>query len=167
MEENKIVSPLNIFYFSVCLTFNKLYWIEDLITFISTRFYMLASSTVSNLTVIHADCSLHLETYILLIKADANRKHTKLDSKTFILFALLLSYLVNFTACFLVKFKKQFSHTHVVNSKIKEFNCEKARFIAIHTENDADMFILWHCIINARQNFWCISDIFLASAALS
>ena len=98
-------------------------------------------------------CSLYLENYILSMKADANRKHTKLDSKAFILFVLLLSYLVNFTACFFVKFKKQFSHTRVVNSKIKEFNCEKARFIAIHTENDADMFILWHCIINARQNF--------------
>ena len=128
---------------------------------------VLVSWTVGDLTVIHADCSLYLENYILSMQADANRKHTKLDSKAFILFVLLLSYLVNFTACFFVKFKKQFSHTRVVNSKIKEFNCEKACFIAFHTENDADMFILWHCIINARQNFWCISEIFLASAALS
>ena len=29
-----------------------------------------------------------------------------------------------------------------MNLKIKEFNCEKAGFRAIHTENDADMFIL-------------------------
>ena len=28
-----------------------------------------------------------------------------------------------------------------MNLKIKEFNCEKAGFRAIHTENDADMFI--------------------------
>ena len=29
-----------------------------------------------------------------------------------------------------------------MNLKIKEFNCEKAGFRVIHTENDADMFIL-------------------------
>ena len=29
-----------------------------------------------------------------------------------------------------------------MNLKLKEFNCEKAGFRAIHTENDADMFIL-------------------------
>ena len=28
-----------------------------------------------------------------------------------------------------------------MNLKIKEFNCEKAGFRAIHTENEADMFI--------------------------
>ena len=32
--------------------------------------------------------------------------------------------------------------------KIKEFNCEKAGFRAIHTENDADMSISWRHIIN-------------------
>ena len=37
---------------------------------------------------------------VLSMKADANRKHTKLDNKAFILFILLLSYLVNFTAYF-------------------------------------------------------------------
>ena len=67
----------------------------------------------------------------------------KLDKKAFILFVLLLSCLVNFTACFFLKFKKQFSLTQVVNLKIKEFSREKAGFRAIHTENDADMFISW------------------------
>ena len=43
LEGNKIVFSLNIFYFSVCLTFNKLYWIEDQLTYISTRFYTSAS----------------------------------------------------------------------------------------------------------------------------
>ena len=77
------------------------------------------------------------------MKADENWKHTKLDNKAFILFVLLLSYLVNFIACFFVKFKKQFSLTQEVNLKIKEFSREKAGFRAIHTENDADMFISW------------------------
>ena len=40
-----------------------------------------------------------------------------------------------------------------MNLKIKEFNCEKAGFRAIHTENDADMFILWPCIINGVTEF--------------
>ena len=46
---------LNIVYFSVCLTSNKLYWIEDQLTDISARFYTLASAswTVGELTVIH------------------------------------------------------------------------------------------------------------------
>ena len=35
-----------------------------------------------------------------------------------------------------------------MNLKIKEFNCEKAGFRAIQMENDADMLILWHSIIN-------------------
>ena len=43
---------------------------------------------------------------MLSMKADVNRKHTKLDDKSFILFVLLLSYLVNFTACFFVNYKK-------------------------------------------------------------
>ena len=34
---------LTIVYFSVCLTSNKLYWIEDQLTNISTQFYMSAS----------------------------------------------------------------------------------------------------------------------------
>ena len=85
---------------------------------------------------------------MLSMKPDANRKHTKLDNKAFILFVLLLSYLVNFTACFFVNFEKQFSLTWEMNLKIKEFNCEKAGFRAIHTENDADMIISWRHIIN-------------------
>ena len=48
---------------------------------------------------------------MLSMKADANRKHTKLNNKAFILFVLLFSYLVNFTACFFFNFKKQFSLT--------------------------------------------------------
>ena len=34
---------LNIIYFSVCLTSNKLYWIEDQLADVSTRFYTSAS----------------------------------------------------------------------------------------------------------------------------
>ena len=64
-----------------------------------------------------------------MMKADANRKH-----------------------CFFVKFKKHFSLTREVNLKIKEFNCENAGLRAIHTEFDADIFISWRRIINARQN---------------
>ena len=85
---------------------------------------------------------------MLSMKADANRKQTRLDNKAFILFVLLFSYLVNFTACFFVNFEKQFSLTWEMNLKIKEFNCEKAGFRAIHTENDADMIISWRHIIN-------------------
>ena len=48
---------------------------------------------------------------MLSMKADENRKHTKLDNKAFILFVLLLSYHVNFTACFFFYFKNN-SHLH-------------------------------------------------------
>ena len=41
---------LNIVYFSVCLTSNKLYWIEDQVADVSTRFYTSASWTVGELT---------------------------------------------------------------------------------------------------------------------
>ena len=34
---------LNIVYFSLCLTSNKLYWIEDQLADVSTRFYASAS----------------------------------------------------------------------------------------------------------------------------
>ena len=34
---------LNIVYFSVCLTSNKLYWIDDQLADVSTRFYTSAS----------------------------------------------------------------------------------------------------------------------------
>ena len=43
LEENKIVFSLNIFYFSICLSSNKLYWIEDQLADVSTRFYTSAS----------------------------------------------------------------------------------------------------------------------------
>ena len=49
---------------------------------------------------------------MLSVKADANRKHTKLENKAFILFVLLLSYLVNFTARFFL-ISKNNSHLHV------------------------------------------------------
>ena len=48
---------------------------------------------------------------MLSMKADANRKHGKLDNKTFILFVLLLSCLVNFTACFFLISKTIFTYT--------------------------------------------------------
>ena len=54
---------INIVYFSVCLTSNKLHWIDDQLTDVSTRFYTLASWrrrvgplaswSVGELTVIH------------------------------------------------------------------------------------------------------------------
>ena len=43
---------LNIIYFSVCLTSNKLYWIDDQLVDVSTRFYTSASWSVGELTVI-------------------------------------------------------------------------------------------------------------------
>ena len=89
---------------------------------------------------------------MLSMKVNANRKHIKFDNKAFILFVLLFSYLVNFTVFSLCS-SKWFSLTQVMNLKIKEFNCEKAGFRAIHTENDADMFILWPCIINGATEF--------------
>ena len=47
------------------------------------------------------------------------------NMQNFILFVHLLSYLVSFIACSLVKFKKQFSPTREVKLKIKEFIVEK------------------------------------------
>ena len=41
---------LNIVYFSVCLTSNKLYWIDDQLADVSTRFYTSASWSVGELT---------------------------------------------------------------------------------------------------------------------
>ena len=38
-----------------------------------------------------------------------------------------------------------------MNLKIKEFNCEKAGFRAIHTENDAHLS--WRRIINGATEF--------------
>ena len=83
------------------------------------------------------------------------------------LFLLLLSYFVDFTACFFFNFKKQFSLTREVNLKIKEFHSEKAGFRAIHTENDADMLISWRRIINDATEFPTHECNFLASIALS
>ena len=48
---------------------------------------------------------------MLSMKADANRKHGKLDNKALILFVLLLSCLVNFTACFFLISKKILIYT--------------------------------------------------------
>ena len=42
---------LKIFYFSICLTSNKLCWIEDQLANVATQFYTLASWTIGNLTV--------------------------------------------------------------------------------------------------------------------
>ena len=41
--KKKNVFFLKIFHFSICLTSNKLYWIEDQLADISTRFYMSVS----------------------------------------------------------------------------------------------------------------------------
>ena len=76
---------------------------------------------------------------------------TKLGKKAFIL-SVLLSYLVNFTACFFVKFKKQISITQEVNLKIKEFNYVKAGLRAI-LGKCADMFISWRRIIYSATKY--------------
>ena len=105
------------------------------------------------------DCSLQLETLILSMKANANRKHTKLDNKAFILFVLLLSYLVNFTACSFFDFKKQFSLTEEVNLKIKELILKKLtseqfpqKMMLICSFCGAAWLMMW-------QNFRRISEI--------
>ena len=43
LEANKIAFSLYIFHFSICLSSNKLYWIEDQLADVSTRFYTSAS----------------------------------------------------------------------------------------------------------------------------
>ena len=94
------------------------------------------------------------------MKADANRKHTKLDNIAFILFVLSLSYLV--TACFFVSFKKTifiYTGSEIENKRI--IYCEKTGFRAIHMENDADMFISRRRIITLRDRIfdaWIGSD---------
>ena len=54
-----------------------------------------------------------------------------------------------------------------MNLQIKEFNCEKAGFRAIHTENDADRLISCRRIINDAKDFSTHQWNFLASIALS
>ena len=58
------VFVLKIFYFSICLISNKLYWIEDQLADVSTRFYALdlalGSWTVGDLTVIRLGWSNRL-----------------------------------------------------------------------------------------------------------
>ena len=54
-----------------------------------------------------------------------------------------------------------------MNLQIKEFNCEKAGFRAIHTENDADRLISCRRIINDAKDFSTHQLNFLASIALS
>ena len=87
------------------------------------------------------------------MKANANRKHTKLDNKAFILFVLLLSYLVNFTACSFFDFKKPILTYRGSELENKRINFEKADFRAIPTESDADLFILWCSMINDVTEF--------------
>ena len=50
VERKKVFFFLKIFHFSICLTSNKLYWIEDQLADVSTRFYTSASWTVGDLT---------------------------------------------------------------------------------------------------------------------
>ena len=77
----------------------------------------------------------------------------KLDNKAFVLFVLyfLTSSISQLVA--LLSSKKQFSLTREVNLKIKEYNCEKAGFRAINTENNADRFISWRRIINDATEY--------------
>ena len=104
---------------------------------------------------------------MLSMKADANRKHTKLENKAIILFCTLTFLPCQFHSLFLFNFKKRFSLTREMNLRIKEFNCEKAGFRAIHTENDADRLISCRRIINDAKDFSTHQWNFLASIALS
>ena len=72
-----------------------------------------------------------------------------------------------FHSLFLFNFKKRFSLTGEMNLQIKEFNCEKAGFRAIHTENDVDRLISCRRIINDAKDFSTHQWNFLASIALS
>ena len=61
------------------------------------------------------------------MKADANRKHTKLENKALILFVLLLSYLVNFTACLFAD--RLISCRRIINDA-KDFSTHQWNFLA-------------------------------------
>ena len=91
----------------------------------------------------------------MLSKADANRKHT-LTLSILKLVSLLISKKTILT----------YTGSELGNKRI---NCEKGGFRAIHTENDADMFISWRRMINGATEYsrGPISEIFLASTALS
>ena len=64
---------------------------------------------------------------MLSMKADANRKHTKLENKALILFVLLLSYLVNFTACLFAD--RLISCRRIINDA-KDFSTHQWNFLA-------------------------------------
>ena len=53
----------HIVYFSACLTSNKLYWIEDQLADVFTRFYTSASWTVGELTGYRWMGPGHMETW--------------------------------------------------------------------------------------------------------
>ena len=92
-------------------------------------------------------------------------KAYKTRKQSFYLVCTLTFLPCQFHSLLLFNFKKQFSLTREVNLKLKEFNCEKAGFRAIHTENDADMFISWRRIINDATDFSTHQWNFLASIA--
>ena len=92
-------------------------------------------------------------------------KTYKTRKQSFYLVCTLTFLPCQFHSLLLFNFKKQFSRTREVNLKLKEFNCEKAGFRAIHTENDADMFISWRRIINDATDFSTHQWNFLASIA--
>ena len=89
------------------------------------------------------------------------------NSKTKLLSCTLTFLPCQFHSLFLFNFKKRFSLTREMNLQIKEFNCEKAGFRAIHTENDADRLISCRRIINDAKDFSTHQWNFLASIALS
>ena len=64
---------------------------------------------------------------MLSMKADANRKHTKLENKALILFVLLLSYLVNFKACL---FADRLISCHRIINDAKDFSTHQWNFLA-------------------------------------
>ena len=72
---------LNIVYFSVCLTSNKLYWIDDQLADVSTRFYTSASWSVGELTVLSDYTLFRLP--LLLESVNSNKIAISLQFLTF------------------------------------------------------------------------------------
>ena len=68
---------------------------------------------------------------------------SRCKSETYLQNSIKSFYLVCTLTFLPSQFHSLFLSQMEVNLKIKEFSREKAGFRAIHTENDADMFISW------------------------
>ena len=73
---------LNIVYFSVCLTSNKLYWIDDQLADVSTRFYTSASWSVGELVRRRVDRN-SIQGVMEHIKRILNSHNVKVAQKLF------------------------------------------------------------------------------------